>query len=218
MPATLILGSDRLAFTMARLLCSAGEKVCLLGSKQKTIMKEILQSDVERDCPFQFVDDLKNQEHLLQKRLSNIQFYEKMEEIGKDLKAVVVTNENAHKLDIHSFGSVPIANFNWKNLSTSNFIDVEAYPPLEITKMAQILVQPTTDPVALSCIRALFEKAGITEITREQANTADEMLQKSMISTAFNNSEEGSLSGMNDVIFSLFPQRKPIDHTHSIMH
>uniref|UniRef100_A0A1I7XBF1 Shikimate_DH domain-containing protein n=1 Tax=Heterorhabditis bacteriophora TaxID=37862 RepID=A0A1I7XBF1_HETBA len=203
MLSAVVIGHGKLAEVMAKMLCSSGTPVAVLGGKQKTQqnIEAMLQAEVEEAIPFQFIDDLR------------VKFIESsISERRRKTLLIFIETDSILLRTAHSF--IPfatVARTGDVEISDSQHVSLHLYDPIEITKIAQIRSSSSTDPSSLARVRGILQKVGIVEVNTEQGDNADRMLNDWR-------AHEGSTPSLEKMLATVIPGRQIIDHNHHIMH
>ncbi|CAJ0585753.1 unnamed protein product, partial [Mesorhabditis spiculigera] len=190
----LIFGNGRAAEQMARILCSTGQQVTVVGEKGEfeARFRQQLKADIQTRHPFVFLDDLKNQQDLFEARLSRLQFAKDVGDLEADIELIVDAGNGGQGFGEarNKFPKVPCATLvNQKAEASSSenillflqadpqCIQLRLFEPLESTRIYEILAQPRSEKASVKKLREILQKAGIIEVTANEGEQASALIK-----------------------------------------
>ncbi|CAO4380374.1 unnamed protein product [Caenorhabditis nigoni] len=187
--SSIVVGSGALAETVVGLLCAAGRRVSLVAPSGKvnaqkfdsTVIKAILQEDSEKKIPFEFIDDLRQQQKLAEKNFKKINVTTDLSKIEAADQIIDACSADEMSLFTHATKAVPnatIISLNGdKSPIHSDHVSVKLYSPIRETKTAKMFTNAKVSKKTLEEVNQFLDSMGFTVLSEEDSQVADRLVQ-----------------------------------------
>ncbi|CAI2353808.1 unnamed protein product [Caenorhabditis sp. 36 PRJEB53466] len=187
--SSIVVGSGALAETVVGLLCAAGRRVSLVAPSAKVnaqkfdsaVIKTILQEDSEKKIPFEFIDDLKQQQKLAEKNFKKINVTTDLSKIEAADQIIDACSADESALLTHTAKAVPNATIislnSDKSPMHSNHVSVKMYSPIRDTKTVKMFANSKASKKAIEEVNQLLDSMGFTVLSEEDSQVADRLVK-----------------------------------------
>ncbi|CCD61441.1 3-hydroxyacyl-CoA dehydrogenase NAD binding domain-containing protein [Caenorhabditis elegans] len=186
--SSIVVGSGVLAETVVGLLCAAGRRVSLVAPSGKvnalkfdsSVIKAILQEDSEKKIPFEFIDDIRQQQKLADKNFKKINVTTDISKIEAADQIIDACSADESSLFINTAKAVPNATIislnGEKSPIHSNHVSVKMYSPIHETKTAKMFTNSKVSKKTLEEVNQLLDSMGLTVLSEEDSRVADRLV------------------------------------------
>ncbi|CAD6192410.1 unnamed protein product [Caenorhabditis auriculariae] len=163
MATSVVIGSGKVAETLAALMCTTGRRVALCAPRLQSqkYIRQVIQADSEQKIPMMFIDDLKHQQTLAARSYNRLSVNVDLNNIKEVHEIIDATT--AEESDL----LIPMH---------SQHVSLRLYDPILETKSAKIFAHVQTDNAALQRVYELLYSMGISVLSCEESKVADRIV------------------------------------------
>ncbi|CAB3396673.1 unnamed protein product [Caenorhabditis bovis] len=185
--SAVVVGSGALAETMVGMLSAAGKRVAMLapsakiqeGNFKAQVIKSILQDDSEKKIPFEFVDDIRQQQIMAKRNFDKILITTNLSKIDEYDQIIDATSADETALLHHTIAALPQAtliSIDEKSPINDHHVLLKLYSPIIETKMVTMRPNANTSSETIEQVRQLLDSMGFTVLSKEDSLVADRLV------------------------------------------